>query len=105
MKQQSLIDYQPTSSEAYKKIKLRTGINSLYNKIIKLLENYPDGYSINELSQILGNERSTISPKICELREAGIVLHSEERESFVTSNTNMIWVLADSYKNNIELIE
>jgi DNA-binding transcriptional regulator GbsR (MarR family) len=105
MKQLSLIDYQETSKEAYKKIFFKAGMKSLYGKIIMLLENYPDGYSINELSQILQSERSTISPRIKELRDVGILRHSEERESFVTNNRNMIWVLADGYKENIEMIE
>lgn len=97
---------QDTSKQSYKfMVKRKIGLQSLYGKIINLLKNEPDGFSIGEISQLLNIQKSTISPRIKELRDLGIIKHLEDRHSFQSGVRNMIWILQQNYEENIELIQ
>lgn len=94
-------DVQETSTAAYKIIK-KINLNTLYGKIVQLLEAHPDGLSIGEIASLLGMQKSTISARINELRKKGVLKFHEERSSSESGLRNMMFILCSNYKDYIE---
>lgn len=91
--------YQDTSAQAYEVI--RKHVTPIHKKIIELLEKNPDGLSIAEIALELGYQKSSICPRVSELRHDKIILYHEKRQTF-TGFTSLIWGLSPSYKELVE---
>ena len=85
--------------------KMKFGVKTLYGRIVQLLEQNPDGLSINEIGSLLGIQYSTISARIHELRKKGVIMYHEERDSSVSGQRNNIWKLVPNHNKVIELLE
>ena len=93
-----------TQIEGYKFIR-KYGVETLYGKIIKLLEKTSYPMSIGEIAYELNEERSTISPRIKELREEiGAIKSAGKRKSYVSNLTNEVWQLVENHNEVVELI-
>lgn len=95
-------DVQETSIEAYRIIK-KINLNTLYGKIVLLLEAHPDGLSIGEIASFLKMQKSTISARVNELRAKGVLKFHEERLSSESGLKNMMFILCSNYKDYMEI--
>jgi len=80
---------QKTSIEAYDSVK--NDLGKLQRQIYNLLKVYPN-CSNNDLSRITQKSINTITPRIKELRDKGLVFFSHYKVDRVTNRRVMCWV-------------
>lgn len=80
---------QDTSLEAYDNIQPTLG--NRQRQILKVLEQFPQGRSNLSISRILGVPINSVTPRIKELRDLGIVIFSHYERDRVTNRNCMCW--------------
>lgn len=80
---------QRTSLDAFQILQPELG--TMQNMVFNVLKMYP--YSSNhDLSRILRKPINTVTPRVKELRDKGMVLHSGYKKDEVTGKRVMTWI-------------
>ena len=80
--------------------------NPIYIQILNIMLEDPGyDFTINEVAQILGMERSTISARMHELRCMGLLIYSQTRMSRVTCKTNDAYKPVDNLMECVEFVD
>lgn len=74
----------------------RPSFKGLKLQIILTLENHPDGMTCSEVCQFLGKEKPSVSPRLVELENKGIVYAAGTRATN-TGHQGTIYKLKDQY--------
>ena len=79
---------QNTSLEAWRII--QPDLGSMQNMVYNLLKVYPDS-SNHDISILLGKPINCVTPRMKELRDKGLVLHSGFKRDETTGKRVMVW--------------
>lgn len=70
-----------------------------------MLENNCRDFSINEIADIMSEQRSTISARMNELRKMGLLIFSKKRISRVTGKPNDAYKLCPNFEECVEILD
>ena len=79
-----------TSRQAYGDLKYKLGCRQL--SVLKVIEKYPDGITNLEICRELNWPINTVTPRVFELRTAGLVAEKCRRPCRLTSRKSIAWV-------------
>lgn len=80
---------QPTSLEAYEEVKKTLGTRQL--RVLEKLDYNPTAMTNTELAYAMDLPINTITPRIFELRQKGLVKEHEKRKCTITGRTAIAW--------------
>lgn len=83
------MNVQMTSLEAYADIKENLGERQM--QVLNALEKFPNGLSNLQISRVLGLAINSVTPRVKELRDKGLVVFSHYVKDRVTGKRCMVW--------------
>lgn len=91
---------QQTSLWAYRKLTLIKK-ESMYNKIIKFLSETQNAYSNREISELINKPINSITPRVKELRDKGIIINAGTQKDIYTEMTVNTWKLKENWQEHV----
>ena len=80
---------QPTSLEAYEEVKKSLGRRQA--RVLIMLDHSPKAMTNSEMARLFDWPINTITPRVFELRQLGLVKEHEKRKCNVTGRTVIAW--------------